>query len=116
MNKRHKGRKLSRTKDQRRALLRGLAEALILRERITTTEARAKELRPFIERMVTKVRGGALLTRRLAARNFTKHATKKLVDEIAPRYKERPGGYTRIIKRQPRKGDGVRRAVIEFVK
>lgn len=119
MNKGKKGRKLGRKRDVRRALLRDLATSLIQYEHITTTEAKAKELRPFIERWVTKARkaGGDsdVAVRREVARYFDPNTVKKLVEEIAPRYKNRNGGYTRIIKRTPRKGDAARRSIIEFV-
>ena len=119
MNKGKKGRKLGRKRDIRRALLRDLATALVRYGHITTTEAKAKELRPFIERWVTKARkaGGErdVAVRREIARYFGQDTVKKLVEEIAPRYKSRPGGYTRIIKRAPRRGDAAKRAIIEFV-
>ena len=119
MNKGKRGRKLGRKRDLRRALLRDLATALVQYEHITTTEAKAKELRPFMERWVTKARkaGGErdVAVRREIARYFGPATVKKLVEEIAPRFKNRPGGYTRIIKRAPRRGDAARRAIIEFV-
>jgi len=120
MNKGKRGRKFGRTRDIRRALLRDLSEALVKYERISTTEAKAKELRPFIERWVTKARNAKddknVSIRRQIARHFTPSATKKLVEVIAPRYVGRAGGYTRITKRVPRKGDAARIAFIEFVK
>lgn len=116
MRKRIKGRKFGRTRDKRRALMRHLAEALIRYEKIETTEAKAKELRPFIERWITRARQGSLSARRDAHRYFNQDAVKKLMEDIAPRFKERPGGYTRIIKRSPRLRDAAKRAIIEFVK
>ena len=116
MRKGKTGRKFGLKRDARRTLLRSLAEALIRHEHVSITEARAKELRPFIERWVTRARTDTIFNRRMVARYFTPSASKKLVDEIAPRYRERKGGYTRIIKREPRRGDGARRAIIEFVK
>ena len=112
-----KRRKLGRTSSQRKALLESLAEALILHERIETTEAKAKELRPFIEKMITKAKNDTLSVRRLVISRLggrTK-AAKKLVEEIAPRYKDRPGGYTRVIKLSPRETDASPRALIELV-
>lgn len=116
MNKRVKGRKLGRKRDQRNALMRHLAYSLVKYERIETTHAKAKELRPFIERWITKSRDRSLARYRLAVSALGVEAAKKLRDEIAPRYKNRNGGYTRIMKRMPRKGDGANRAIIEFVK
>jgi len=116
MRKKKKGRKLKRKKDQRKALLKSLAESLIEHERITTTEARAKELAPFIEKLITKAKKGGLSQRRQVTRVLSKKSTKKLFNEIAPRYKDRPGGYTRILKLPPRESDGAKMAIIEFVK
>ncbi len=97
--------------------MKGLVESLIKNERITTTEAKAKELRPKIEKMVTKAKNPTLATRRLLLKSLYNHETavKKLVDSIAPRYSERKGGYTRIVKLTPRQGDASKMAVIEFV-
>ena len=116
MKKRVKGRKFGRKRDQRNALMRHLAFALVKYERIETTQAKAKELRPFIERWITKSQDTSLGRYRLAVAHLGKPTAKKLRDELAPRYKDRSGGYTRIMKRLPRKGDAARRAIIEFVK
>lgn len=115
--KHHKAiRKFGRTKDARKALIRSLACSLIIKGKIKTTEAKAKELRPFIEKMVTRGRKGDIFARRLlVARLGNEGATRKLVETIAPRYKERPGGYTRILKLSPREGDASKMAIIEFV-
>ena len=115
--KHHKAiRKFGRTTDARQALIRSLACSLILREKIRTTEAKAKELRPYIEKMVTRGRKDDMFTRRLlVSRLGNESATKKLVETIAPRYKERQGGYTRIVKLTPRQGDASKMAIIEFV-
>lgn len=116
MKKRKKGRKLSLKRDQRRALLKSLGSALVLHEKIVTTEAKARELRPFIERSVTHAkRADTLHARRLLAKHFTDRVAKKLVVEIGPRYQTRKGGYTRIMKLVPRTRDSARMAVIEFV-
>ena len=116
MKNQKKGRTLGRTKDQRKMLARGQASSLILKGRITTTEAKAKELRPFIEKLITKARKNDLSARRIvSSRIDNKKAVKKLVDEIAPKYETRQGGYTRIIKLPPRKGDAAKMALIEFV-
>jgi len=110
------GRKLSRYRDQRVALLRGLTAELILHERITTTLAKAKETRVVTEKLITHGKKGTLHHRRLAlAQVPDKHVGKKVFDEVAPRYAERPGGYTRIIKLGPRQGDAAPMAMIELV-
>lgn len=116
MRKRKKGRKFSRKMNQRRALLRSLGRALILKEKIKTTEAKAKEVSGFIEKQITLAKIGNLNSRRLLIKNFSKEIVKKLVEEIAQRYKERKGGCTRVIKLGPRKSDGARMAIIELVK
>lgn len=115
--KHHKaGRTLGRTKGERTALLRSLARSLILKGKIRTTEAKAKEVRPFIERLVTKGKSETLASRRLVVgRLGSQSAVQKLFTAIAPRYRERQGGYTRIIKLSPRPGDRSRMAIIEFV-
>jgi len=96
-------------------LLQNLATSLIMEEQINTSEAKAKELAHYIEPFVTRAREGTVISRRLLARHLPPPAVKKLVDEIAPRYAERPGGYTRITKMPVRKTDASRRAKIEFV-
>lgn len=116
MKKRKRGRKLSRKRDQRRALLKGLSRTLILNEKIKTTQAKAKEMSPFVEKLITRAKKQDLASRRLLSRFFSPKTVKKLVDEIAPRYKDRKGGYTRIIKLGPRKSDGARMAIIELVR
>ncbi len=116
MRKRQKGRRLSRKKDQRKALLKVLAVSLISKEKIRTTEAKAKELAPFVEKKISKARIGDLSSRRFLMRFFPEETVKKLIGEIGPKYKERKGGYTRIIKLGPRKSDGARMAIIELVK
>lgn len=110
------GRKLSRYKDQRKALLRGLTADLIQHERITTTLAKAKETRVMTEKIITHGKKGTLHNRRVALSKLpNKRAVAKVFDELGPRYAERPGGYTRIIKLGPRQGDGAYMAVIELV-
>ncbi len=115
MRKRKKGRKLKRTSNQRKALLRSLARELFLRGKIKTTLAKAKEVSVFAQKQITKGKKGGLSAKRLLARNFSKDVVKKITDEIAPRYKTRKGGYTRIIKLEPRKSDGAKIAIIELV-
>lgn len=115
MRKRKKGRKLKRKRDQRRALLRNLAFALIENERIKTTLAKAKELRSFLEPLITKAKKDNLSTRRYLLKFLPKKAVKKLLKEIGPRYKERRGGYLRIIKLGQRKSNSAKICFIEFV-
>ncbi len=109
-------RKLGRTTEHRMALLRNLAASLISHERIRTTEVKAKELRPFVEKLVTLGKRDSLHARRRALAILPQKATvKKLFGEISPRFSARPGGYTRILKLGPRQGDGALMAFIEFV-
>jgi len=111
-------RKLGRTTPHRKALLRNLATALFERERIRTTLPKAKELRPFAERLITLARRDTdrLHARRLAARELQDPAVvKKLFDTIGARFATRPGGYTRILHLGPRKGDGAEMAYLELV-
>ena len=116
MRKRKKGRRLSRGSDQRKALFKSLARELFLKEKIKTTQARAKEISRFVEKQISRAKVGDLSSRKLLTENFAPEIVKKLVNEIAPKYKERKGGYTRIIKLGPRKSDGARIAIIELVK
>ncbi|MDH3254432.1 MAG: 50S ribosomal protein L17 [Acidobacteriota bacterium] len=110
------GRKLGRTTAHRRALFRNQLSSLIEHERIRTTLQKAKELRPLADRMVTQGKRGSLHARRLVGRVVSdRRQVSKLFDEIAPRFAERTGGYTRIVKLGPRKGDGAEMAVLEFV-
>ncbi|RSL28984.1 50S ribosomal protein L17 [Salibacterium salarium] len=116
--------KLGRDSAARKALFRDLATDLIVNERIETTVAKAKELRPIVEKMVTLGKRGDLHARRQAAEFIRKEiadeennkdAVQKLFDDIAPRFEERQGGYTRILKAGPRRGDAAELAIIEFV-
>jgi large subunit ribosomal protein L17 len=121
-----KNRKFNRKKDQRNALLKSLAANLILNEKIRTTEAKAKELRPYVEKMITKGKNvkvqeegsgqNDVATIRHLARYLPEKAHRRLINEVAPRYQQRNGGYTRIIKLGPRKTDGADIAIIELVK
>ena len=109
-------RKLGRTSAHRIALLRNLAAALIKHEQITTTVPKAKELRPYVEKLITLAKHGGLSNRRLAhARMLDAPQEKKLFEVLAERYADRQGGYTRIIKAGFRYGDNAPMAVIEFV-
>ena len=110
------GRKLGRTTSHRRALFRNQIASLIKHERISTTLHKAKDLRPLIEKMVTLGKRGGLHARRLALKSVPEaDVIHRLFDEIAPRFKERAGGYTRILKLGRRPGDGAEMAIIEFV-
>ena len=116
MRHRKKGRQLSRTRSHRKATLRNLATSMFRHERIETTTAKAKELRPFAERLITLARRGDVHARRLAATKIQdREVLGKLFDEIAPRYLERPGGYTRVLKLGNRKGDAAEMSLIELV-
>jgi large subunit ribosomal protein L17 len=112
--KRHK---LGRDAAHRKALLANLSKELIEHERIETTEAKAKAVKPEVEKLITLARRGDLHARRqaLSALGQDKFAVYKLFEEIAPRYTERPGGYTRIMKLGPRKSDATEMALLELV-
>ena len=119
-------RKLGRTSSQRKAMLRDITTDLIINERIVTTEARAKEVRSTVEKMITLGKRGDLHARRQAAtfvrnevasvREEDESALQKLFNDLGPRFAERQGGYTRILKTEPRRGDAAPMVVIEFVK
>lgn len=114
---RHKkaGRKLGRNPAQRRALLRQLAISLIIHERITTTDAKAKTIRPLVEKLVTIAREDSHANRKLIMKKIDHPlATAKLFEIIAPRFEATPGGYTRISKLGPRRGDAAPLSLIEF--
>ena len=111
----NQGRKLNRTSSHRKALFRNLVLSLIEHERIKTTDAKAKELRRYADRMVTLGKRGDLAARRLAfAFMQSRTAVKKLFDEIAPRFKDRAGGYTRVVKFGVRRGVAAPLSIIEF--
>lgn len=111
------GRKLGRTSEHRRALFRNQLCSLIKHERIITTLPKAKELRPIVERMITKTRmANGVHARRLVGRWVAdRDLIKRLFSEIGPRFATRPGGYTRIVKLGPRRGDGAELAILELV-
>lgn len=116
MRHRKKGRSLSRTASHRRATLRNMATSLFKHGRIETTTAKAKELRPFAEKLITLAKRGDLHSRRLAARRIgDREVLGQLFDQIGPRYMERPGGYTRVMKVGFRKGDAAEMSLIELV-
>jgi len=116
MRHRKAGRQLRRTSEQKLALMRSLAKSLIERGAIETTEAKAKELRPFVEKLITKAKTGTLHARRLAGRHVQHRETAdKLFQEIGVKFATRNGGYTRILKVGHRKGDGAEMARIELI-
>ena len=116
MRHRKKGRKLGRKNSNRRALLMNLASQLVMHKRIKTTDAKAKELRSYIEPLITLAKKNDLHSRRMVIKKLPhKNIVKLLFKEIAPRYVERPGGYTRIIKLGYRDNDRAPVSIIEFV-
>lgn len=116
MRHRHGYNKLGRESSHRRAMLRNMATSLVLHESITTTLPKAKELRRVVEKLVTLGKRGDLHARRQAAGYFMdKDATAKVFNALGDRFKERPGGYTRILRRGVRFGDGAKMATIQFV-
>jgi large subunit ribosomal protein L17 len=111
-----KGKRLGSGPAHQKLMLANLASSLITEERITTTITKAKVLRPYVEKMITKAGRGDLASRRQIMKDI--HDTEvvtKLFDEVAPRYTERPGGYTRIVRVGPRRGDASEMAIIELV-
>ena len=116
MRHRKKNKILDRKKGSRKALLRNLATNLILHEKIQTTEGKAKALKPVVEKLITKGKAGDLHARReLMKYLYLENAVKKVLEDLGPRYKERKGGYTRIVKLGARQGDTAKMAQIEFV-
>ena len=116
MRHRHGYRKLSRTSSHRAALLKNLSIALIENEKIETTISKAKELRSYVEKLITIAsKGDANAHRSVFASLQCKETTKKLVNELAPKYADRPGGYTRITRTRIRRGDATTMAFIELV-
>lgn len=115
---RHRKKKitLDRTSSARKALLTHLAESLVIYEKITTTKAKARAVRSLVERLITTSKNNTLSARRtLLAKLHTKNVVNKLLEQLGPRYKNRAGGYTRVILVKNRKGDGAEEAVVEFV-
>ena len=110
-----KNRKFGRERAQRKALMSSLASSLISKGKITTTEAKAKEIRPYVEKLITKAKHDTLGNRRLIASRLNASLSKMLVEKVSPKYKDRNGGYTRIAKMSIVRGDGSAEAVIEFV-
>ena len=115
MRKHDKNRKFGREKNQRNALIKSLLRSLVVHEGIDTTEAKAKEIRPHIEKLVTIARNHTIAGERLLESRIGIEAAKKLIKTIGPKYKGRTGGYTRVIKLPVRKSDSSKMAQIEFV-
>ena len=116
MRHRKSGRRLGRNSAHRKAMYRNMVTSLMVHGQIKTTEAKAKELRPYAERLITLARRGDLHARRLAAAKVQDRSVLgKLFEDIAPRFAERPGGYTRILKLGNRKGDAAEMSLIELV-
>ena len=108
--------KLDRNNKQRKALLKNLANSLILHEKITTTEAKAKVLKPRVEKLITRAKVNTLHNRRqLLSQLPNTGAAKKLLEVLGPKYQDKKGGYARIVKMGPRKGDGAKMAMMELV-
>jgi large subunit ribosomal protein L17 len=111
-----RGRRLGGSAAHQRAILSNLAQELFWDERVTTTVAKARMLRPYAEKMITKARTGTLHARRLVLKDIEDiEVVTRLFDEVAPRYVERHGGYTRILRVGPRRGDGAEMAIVELV-
>ncbi len=116
MRHRSKGRILGRTAAPRKALLANLAQSVILYEKVRTTEAKAKEVRSLVERLITVGKKATLASRRaLISKLPTELAAKKVLEVLGPRYEKRAGGYTRIVKNGPRQGDAAKMVIIELV-
>ena len=116
MRHRVAGRKLGRRSEHREALMNNLVSQLLRHERVTTTEAKAREVRALAEKMISKGREATLHNRRQTLSVVPdKHAVERLFNEIGPRYADRPGGYTRMVKLMPRKGDAAPMALLELV-
>ena len=111
-----KNRKFGRPADFRKSFLWNLVNALIMKERIRTTEARAKEIRPMVEKVITRAKIDNLANRRLLLQKLNLKSVKKLFNDLSPRLNLRNGGYARILKIEHRKNDGAKMAIIEIIK
>jgi len=108
--------KIAKTRNQRKAIYRAMAANLILKEKIITTEARAKKIKPFIEKIISRSKQNTLVNRRYLLRFFSKKVVDKLLKEIGVRYQQRPGGYLRIVKIGVRKNDATKMVILEMIK
>src|SRR3989338_5157327 len=115
MRKQIYGKQLSRDTNERKSLFRSLMSELVMHERIETTEQKAKSIKGHVEKLVTKVKNKGVSARVLISPYLTNHATDKMIDDIAPRFITRPGGYTRIIKLNKRLSDNASMVLIEWV-
>jgi large subunit ribosomal protein L17 len=115
MRKNVYGKQLKRDKNERKALFKSLMSAMVIRERIETTEAKAKAIRPQIEKLVTKAVKGGNSSTRVLEQNLTKEAFEKMVSDIGPRFEKRQGGYTRIVRLGKRFGDDAKVVIMEWV-
>jgi large subunit ribosomal protein L17 len=116
MRHRNTGKILDRNKGPRQALLRGLATSVILYEKVKTTKSKAKSVRPFVERLITVGKAGSVTARRELMRTlYLESAARKVIEELAPRYKDRKGGYLRLTNLARRQGDGAEMVQIELV-
>lgn len=111
-----KNRKFGRLADYRRSFLSNLTNALVEKERIRTTEARAKEIRSLVEKAISRAKNDTLANRRLLLKRYHQKTVNKLLHDLAPRFKERKGGYCRIIKLGPRQNDSAKMVIIELLK
>jgi len=115
MRHRNSGTILDRKKGPREALLKNLASSVILHEKVKTTKAKAKAIRPYVEKLITSGKTGSLAARRKLAATLGENAAKKILEVLAPRYAERPGGYLRLTNLGRREGDGAEMMQIEMV-
>ena len=115
MRHRKKGKKLGRKRDQRKALHKSLIASFVVNKKMKTTVAKAKAIKPIIEKLITKAKKNDLSARREFLKILTEKQAKIMLEEIGPKYKDRKGGYLRITKIGPRKGDGAEMAVLELV-
>ena len=115
MRHQKKRQKLTKSADQRRALLRSLISSIILKEKVITTEGKAKKIKPFLEKYISRAKKDTLANRRFLLRDFSPKVVNKLIKELGPRYQSRSGGYCRIVKLNLRKNDAAQMAIIELV-